>query len=109
MDFSDIRSSIPSIHMPRWASRLLLTVENVGRERLQDVNHREAMQEGVAEWAKSQPSVAGWVERNDSRALFVALWDSLYGQSVHRWAENPRVVVLRFSVSNTPIDPANRS
>ena len=102
--FTDSRRSIPNIHMPRWASRLLLTVENVERERIQDVDHQEAMMEGVAEWAKTQPAVTELVRRGDTKALFAALWDSLYGPTTDEWVKNPLVVVLQFSVERRSID-----
>lgn len=102
--FTDSRRSIPSIHMPRWASRLLLTVENIERERIQDADHQESMMEGVAEWAKTQPAVTELVRRGDSKSLFAVLWDSLYGQTADGWAGNPLVVVVKFSVERRSIE-----
>ena len=90
--------------MPRWTSRLLLTVENIEWEQLQDVDHQEAMMEGVAEWAKTQPAVTELVRQKDSKALFAALWDSLYGRTADSWAKNPLVVVLQFSVERRSIE-----
>ena len=102
--FSDSRKQIPSIHMPRWASRLTLIVTAVTHERLQDVNHKEAMREGVEEWAKTQDLPTHLVENHRPEALFAALWDSLYGRTSNRWAENPLVAVVKFSVHERPID-----
>jgi hypothetical protein len=45
----------PSIHMPRWASRLTLIVSDVKFEQLQDINGADAETEGV-EYETADPS-----------------------------------------------------
>ena len=54
------RANRPSIHMPRWASRLTLIVEAVKIERLQDISHKDAEAEGVVtdEWLEWREAAA---------------------------------------------------
>ncbi|MBA3852911.1 MAG: hypothetical protein C0503_00770 [Gemmatimonas sp.] len=75
----------PSIHMPRWASRLTLEVTDVRVERLQCMSEEDAIAEGVvapARWA----SVPG----------FAVLWDSLNAARGFGWDANPWVWVIEF-------------
>lgn len=70
----------PSIHMPRWASRITLEIVNVRVERLQDIRVDDARAEGVtAKWP-----VHGF--RN--------LWQSINGFG--SWDANPWVWVVEF-------------
>lgn len=83
----------PSIHMPRWASRILLEVTAVRVERLQDISDDQARAEGVAEWAKSALSPEGQRDicRQDG---FRLLWESING--AESWDANPWVWVVEF-------------
>ena len=100
-----------SIHMPRWASRLTLTVTDVGVERLQAINEQEAIAEGIAWQMIRRPdgsSRARWfgvphVGRDlDPVRAYADLWDSING--VGSWDANPWVIARTFSVEKRNID-----
>ncbi|HCC2946136.1 TPA: hypothetical protein M4219_005062 [Klebsiella pneumoniae] len=74
----------PSIHMPRWASRILLEITGVRVERLRSMSQDDARAEGVI--AASGPMEAG--------LAFRELWDSIYGEE--SWKANPWVWVIEF-------------
>lgn len=76
----------PSIHMPRWASRILLEITDVRVERLNDISECDAKAEG----APTECCVIG-----DKHFLgFRSLWKSIYGEE--SWQANPWVWVIEF-------------
>ncbi|HHA2019628.1 TPA: hypothetical protein ACOEGN_003205 [Enterobacter kobei] len=82
---SDIRWT-PSIHMPRWASRITLEITGVRVERLNDISECDAKAEG----APTECCVIG-----DKHFLgFRSLWKSIYGDE--SWRSNPWVWVIEF-------------
>lgn len=90
----------PSIHMPRWASRLTLTVAAVRVEPLQAISDEDAAAEGVAPRAEAEPiGMAAY--------RFRELWDSLHGPDA--WDANPEVVALSFVAKHRNIDEAPRA
>lgn len=70
----------PSIHMPRCASRITLTVKEVRIERLHNMIEADARKEGV-----------------DSLEAFIALWNRINASRGFGWNENPWVWVVSFS------------
>ena len=75
----------PSIHMPRWASRINLAVVSVRVERLQDCSITDALAEGIVtddEWPV------------DPRDSYRSLWESINGPG--SWDANPWVWVIEF-------------
>ena len=86
----------PSIHMPRWASRLTLLVTDVRVQRLQDISEEDAIAEGV--------NLARADGRLDptSRLAFSNLWDSIHGPGA--WDANPWVSAVTFTVHHCNID-----
>ncbi len=93
----------PSIHMPRWASRMTLTVTDVRVQRLQDISEADAVAEGVI-----HDSFGGWRGHEGTIGYPTAiwayhhLWNSLHGPGA--WDANPWVVALTFNVQRGNID-----
>ncbi|HDN2631396.1 hypothetical protein ABK935_01095 [Klebsiella aerogenes] len=87
----------PSIHMPRWASRILLEITEVRIERLREISQADAEAEGVGKlkkgfWKNYQP---GWTEfQLTARGSFATLWKSIYGDE--SWYADPWVWVIEF-------------
>ena len=88
------------IHMPRWASRLTLTVTNVRVERLNSITEANAVAEGVS--PISEPDDRKWEHYATHGVAFRALWNSIHGPEA--WALNPWVVALTFTVHRCNID-----
>nr|WP_312374901.1 hypothetical protein [Delftia acidovorans] len=82
----------PSIHMPRWACRILLEITGVRVERLQDINEQDAAAEGVATWAPGALSPDSL--NADPSDQFRWLWSSINGPD--SWSANPWVWVVEF-------------
>lgn len=94
----------PSIHMPRWASRILLEITDVRVERLNVISEEDARAEGVgiAVWfaAKGVPE-SEWTSLGEQGAMqashinkFATLWESIYG--AESWKANSWVWVIEF-------------
>ncbi|EEK9983752.1 hypothetical protein G3046_004806, partial [Salmonella enterica subsp. enterica serovar Montevideo] len=75
-----------SIHMPRWASRILLEITNVRVERLNDISECDARAEG----APTESTLIG----DKHYPGFRSLWKSIYGED--SWNANPWVWVIEF-------------
>ncbi|WP_243612964.1 hypothetical protein [Shimia aestuarii] len=86
----------PSIHMPRWASRLTLVVTDVRVQRVQEINRGDAMEEGCP-----FPNMA---DGQNPRDWFRALWDSLNACRNFGWDANPWVAAYTFAVQKCNID-----
>ena len=106
----------PSIHMPRWACRLVLPLVSVRVERVQDITEEDAIAEGVPHnsdrpidkswcaaccghgiverFALGMVSVDDCSECNSAKKLFRNIWISIYGQEL--WDANPWVWVAQW-------------
>lgn len=95
-------ATVPSIHMPRWASRMLLENTGVRVERLQDISEADAMAEGIQQykgplrWVRFLDVITGEAVHNSARDAYAALVDSINGAGT--WAANPWVWVIEFNI-----------
>lgn len=80
----------PSIHMPRWACRLVLEITAVRAERLQAITEADAIAEGAP--ARVDPSELRWQHYVPHSRGFIELWNSTGGD----WDSNPWVWVIEF-------------
>lgn len=88
----------PSIHMPRWASRILLEITDVRVERLNAISEEDARAEGIIDGGClncGEPEPCGCANPEpDATDAFAYLWQSSYGQE--NWNANPWVWVISF-------------
>ncbi|HCO5811701.1 TPA: hypothetical protein OBN97_002548 [Escherichia coli] len=88
----------PSIHMPRWASRILLEITDVRVERLNAISEEDARAEGIIDGGClncGEPEPCGCANPEpDATDAFAYLWQSIYGQE--NWNANPWVWVIGF-------------
>ncbi|TGE07728.1 hypothetical protein [Hymenobacter fodinae] len=97
----------PSIHMPRWASRIQLEIVSVRVERLRSISAEDAIAEGI------EQRFGGWINyKNPANHLskpeyevcgeimpasvlsYATLWESINGED--SWEANPWVWVVEF-------------
>lgn len=78
----------PSIHMPRWASRIDLDVTGVRIERLQDISEADAIAEGV------EPLTDLGAAFRPAASAYSDLWEQING--VGSWTANPWVWAISF-------------
>ncbi|HCB3235272.1 TPA: hypothetical protein MYU69_001639 [Citrobacter amalonaticus] len=112
----------PSIHMPRWASRITLEITGVRVEKLDKISEEDAISEGMQgvicpsckgdpDYSTTQydPDTLAAVDEipcqscESNRSKFFALWDSIYGEANHCMGD--WVWVIEFKVM--PNVPAN--
>ncbi|MBU9164233.1 hypothetical protein [Burkholderia multivorans] len=89
-------SGIPSIHMPRWASRITLEITGVRAERLQSISESDARAEGVTIEDHHMRGYCAGAYQPPSVRAFHDLWDSLNAARGYGWDVNPWVWVVEF-------------
>lgn len=95
-----VHRSKPSIHMPRWASRITLEIVCVRVERLNDISEADADAEGFggdfphAAFPEFDWTVEAKMGAKTIPECFAELWESINGEG--SWAANPWVWVIEF-------------
>jgi hypothetical protein len=91
----------PSIHMPRWASRILLEITGVRVERLQDISEDDCWAEGIdaCDGLLDDMAIYEMARRmnrqfEEAAPTYAALWESINGAG--SWGANPWVWVIEF-------------
>lgn len=80
----------PSIHMPRWASRITLEITDINAEQVQDITEDAVIKEGVVD------PIMGTYGLNP-RTIFRDLWNALYAKRPGlSWDEDPWVWAITF-------------
>lgn len=85
-DGDDAPPARPSIHMPRWACRLVLEITAVRVERLQAISTQDCLAEGITTRFKVADAA------DELRIRFCDLWNDTGGD----WDSNPWVWVIEF-------------
>ena len=91
----------PSIHMPRWASRITLEITDIKVARVQDISQDDATAEGVEQFWETGKEQGGmfhvggkWCDYPDD--AFRLLWDSINAKRGYSWESNCWVWVVSF-------------
>jgi len=109
-DFNDLRLGKwrSPIHLPKWACRLWLEITGIRAERVQEINHKDALSEGCYDFVVESDSKYyndheftvnapnGDIHRQTALIAFRELWDSINAKRGYGWESNPWVWVIEF-------------
>lgn len=94
-----------SMHMPRWASRLTLTVTDVRVQRLQEISEEDARAEGVEQLPSGRfycgEDEEGEITSKSAITSYAWLWNDINGEG--SWLNNPWVAAYTFTVERRNI------
>ena len=85
----------PSIHMPRWASRITLKITDVRVQRVQEITPADCLSEGV-EYERHGKGLGDACDEIRMIQSFINLWDSLNAKRGFGWESNPYVWAIEF-------------
>lgn len=98
---------VPSIHAPKWTSRLTLRVLELRVERVQHITPKDAMAEGISTEYElmslpaslDKEDIEDPILRNEVTVYgFSSRWDAIYEDKGLGWDANPWVWVCRFEI-----------
>lgn len=94
----------PSIHMPRWASRIALEVTRIRVQRLQEISAEDAIAEGIVPlslqagepgaWWTADPAAGPELHARSPYEAYRLLWEKIHGDG--SWDFNHWVWVVEF-------------
>lgn len=100
-DGEDMVGWKPSIHMPRWASRITLEIVSVRVERLNEISEQDAIAEGAMKAVKytdghitGDPRIVANEQCSSHQFGFEGLWKQINGAD--SWQQNPWVWIIEF-------------
>lgn len=113
------RPTLPSIHMPRWASRITLEIVSFRIQRVRDITNADAIDEGirpdVLPACEDHPTLECWVSEPDDnhayqtpRDAFCKTWDSINAKRGFGWGINPWVWVIEFRLAQADAAKENK-
>lgn len=85
--------TVPNIHMPRWASRLLLEITDIQVQRLQEITVPDIKAEGV---------IRRTLPYTDAIAEWIRTWDEINGDRFG-WEVDPFVWVVKYKRLKTVV------
>ena len=122
-DKDDMPRWRPSIHMPRWASRLTLRITDVRVQRLQGISEADAIAEGIERrtdcpgwnrfslagdsFAIKESGAKGSVPTSFPKLAYRSIWEHINGPE--SWDANPWVWAISFEVLRANVDDAIRA
>lgn len=92
-----VKKWTPSIHMPRWDSRITLEITDIRVERVQEISMSAIKAEGIKQ---RFPNVNDQFTPKIMQGEFIELWNSIYSS----WNDNPWVWVIEFRVIHANVD-----
>ncbi|AIO23827.1 hypothetical protein [Burkholderia cepacia] len=95
---------VPSIHMPRWASRITLEIIGVRVEHLQSISEADSIAEGIETFETDDPDMQEmWRDYSEDGMAsgnpigsFMTLWNGINAARGHGWDANPWVWAIEF-------------